>query len=484
MPHPAVRTSRLTVFDMTTAAQQIDLWRQAPSEHQRLEFKEAKTQFDNRTLYKYCVAIANEGGGVLLLGIANKPPRPVVGTKAFRDPLEMAGKLFTALGFRVDIEEVAHPDGRVLVFHIPSRPRGTAYDLQGAYWMRSGEALVPMSEDQLRRIFAEGEPDWLEEHSKTGLDAQQVIDLLDSQAFFELLRLPYPTDRGGVIGRLVTERLVDEMEGTYGIRRLGGLTLAKRLDAFPDLTRKAPRVVVYTGTSKLETKLDQVGTKGYAVGFQGLVGFVMAQLPQNEVIEDAIRKEVKLVPEIAARELIANALIHQDFSVGGASVMVEVYSNRMEVSNPGEPLVPVERFIDGYQSRNERLADLMRRLGICEEKSSGIDRVVHAAEVFQLPAPDFRAGYQRTVVTIHGPRDFEGMDRDDRVRACYQHCALKWVFSERMTNQSLRERFHLPESKSASVSQVIAAAMDAGQIKLDEKVGSSRKYARYLPFWA
>jgi ATP-dependent DNA helicase RecG len=193
---------------------------------------------------------------------------------------------------------------------------------------------------------------------------------------------------------------------------------------------------------------------------------------------------VKLVPEIAARELIANALIHQDFSVGGASVMVEVYSNRMEVSNPGEPLVPVERFIDGYQSRNERLADLMRRLGICEEKSSGIDRVVHAAEVFQLPAPDFRAGYQRTVVTIHGPRDFEGMDRDDRVRACYQHCALKWVFSERMTNQSLRERFHLPESKSASVSQVIAAAMDAGQIKLDEKVGSSRKYARYLPFWA
>jgi predicted HTH transcriptional regulator len=265
---------------------------------------------------------------------------------------------------------------------------------------------------------------------------------------------------------------------------LGGLLLAKKLEDFPDLVRKAPRVVVYPGTSKLETKLDQPGGKGYAVGFQGLVRFVMSQLPQNEVIEDALRKEVKLVPEVAIRELVANALIHQDFRIGGASMMVEIYSNRIEISNPGEPIVPVERFIDGYQSRNERLADLMRRMRICEEKSSGIDKVVHAAEVFQLPAPDFRAGHQRTVVTIYGPKDFEDMDRDDRVRACYQHCALKWVMSERMTNQTLRERFHLPESKTAIVSQIIAAAIEAGAVKADEAVGGSRKYARYLPFWA
>lgn len=164
--------------------------------------------------------------------------------------------------------------------------------------------------------------------------------------------------------------------------------------------------------------------------------------------------------------------------------MIELYSNRVEISNPGEPVVPVERFIDGYQSRNERLADLMRRMNICEEKSSGIDKVIHAVEMFQLPAPDFRAGHRRTFVTLYGQRQFEDMDRDDRIRACYQHCALKWVISERMTNQSLREPFGLPESKSAIVSQVIAAALEAGQIKLDERVGASRKFARYLPFWA
>lgn len=213
--------------------------------------------------------------------------------------------------------------------------------------MRSGESLVPMSEDQLRRIFAEGEPDWLEEYSKQNINGQNVVELLDTQAFFDLLAIPYPTDRQGVMERLIQERLVDQRDNGYAIRRLGALLLARRLEDFEDLSRKASRVVVYPGTNKLETRLDQVGGKGYAVGFQELVGFIMGQLPQSEVIEGAIRKENRLVPEITIRELVANALIHQDFSIGGASMIVEIYANRVEISNPGEPIVPVERFIDG-----------------------------------------------------------------------------------------------------------------------------------------
>ncbi len=138
-----------------------------------------------------------------------------------------AQKLFGTLGFRVDIEEVQHPNGRVVVFDIPSRLKGTAYHLDGAYLMRSGEALVPMSEDQLRRIFAEGKPDWNEEHTKTGLGQQEIIELLDTQTFFELLKLPYPTDRGGVIERLERERLIDKINDLYSIRRMGGSAFSK-----------------------------------------------------------------------------------------------------------------------------------------------------------------------------------------------------------------------------------------------------------------
>ena len=469
---------------MSTTPEQINLWRSASSEHQRLEFKEAKTQFDFGKLCKYCVALANEGGGQMLFGIADKPPRPVVGTTAVNDPVGMAEKLFETLGFRVDVEAVNHPDGRVVAFHIPSRPRGTAYHLDGTYLMRAGEELVPMSEDQLRRIFAEGEPDWLEEHTKTGLNAAQVVELLDTQGFFELLKLPYPEAQAGVLDRLQQERLVDLVGGTYAIRRLGALLLAKRLQDFADISRKAPRVVVYTGSSKLETKLDQPGINGYAVGFRELVHFIMSQLPQNEVIENALRKEVKLVPEIAIRELVANALIHQDFHIGGASVMVEVYSDRVEISNPGEPVVPVDRFIDGYQSRNERLADLMRRFAICEEKGSGVDKVIQAIELHQLPAPDFRAGFKRFSVVLPAPRSFEAMERNDRIRACYQHCCLCYVLNRKMTNQSLRERFKLPESKAESISRTIRDTADAGKIRLADPEQTSTRYRCYVPFWA
>ena len=144
---------------MATTPQQIDLWRQNSSEHQNLEFKEAKKQFDSRKLYEYCVAIANEGGGYLLLGVADRPPRPVVGTRAFPNPVDAEEKVFQKLHFQVEIEAVNHPGGRVLVFHIPSRPLGTPYHLDGKYLMRSGSTLVAMTEDRLRSIFEE-RPDW------------------------------------------------------------------------------------------------------------------------------------------------------------------------------------------------------------------------------------------------------------------------------------------------------------------------------------
>ena len=469
---------------MSITVEQINLWRQLPSETQNLEFKEAKTQYDTKKLSRYCVAIANEGGGHLILGVKDKLPREVVGTQAFNDVVDIAGKLFTWVGFRVDIEEINHPDGRILVFIIPARPRGTAYHYEGAYLMRSGEELVPMSEDQLRKIFAEGQPNWLEEIALKNISAQDVVHLLDTQTFFELLNLPYPTDQSGVIGKLISEKLIEKTDVGFNILNIGAILLAKNLKNFSHIQRKATRVIVYKGESKLETLSDLTGEKGYAVGFIGLVQYVMGKLPQNEIIKNAIRKEVKLVPEVVIRELLANALIHQDFEMTGASPVVEVFSNRVEISNPGEPIVPVERFIDGYQSRNERLADIMRRFGICEEKSSGIDRVIESAEILQLPAPEFLISHKRTIVVIHGERAFRDMSGSDRVRACYQHCVLQYVLRKQMTNQSLRQRFGVSEGSANIISQIISSAVEQNLIKNDPNAPDSRRYARYIPFWA
>jgi ATP-dependent DNA helicase RecG len=153
---------------LTTTVDEIEAWLRAKSEDEHLEFKEAKQQFDTVRLMRYCVGIANEGGGRIVLGVTDALPRRVVGSQAYPDLQDVASKLFAKLRFRVDVEEVHHPNGRVVVFHIPSRPAGTAYAYEGAYVVRSTEDLVPMSEDRLRRIFAEGKPDWLNEAGCTG----------------------------------------------------------------------------------------------------------------------------------------------------------------------------------------------------------------------------------------------------------------------------------------------------------------------------
>ena len=469
---------------MTTTPQQIDPLLTVRSETERLEFKAAENRYDFEELVDYCVALANEGGGRMVLGVTDKIPRRVVGTKAFDLPERTVAGLHDRLHLKVTFDEVAHPDGRVLVFHVPSRPVGQPVHYKGRYLMRAGEELVPMSPDQLKRIMAEGEPSWLLQPAMIDCDDDKVVQLLDTQSYFDLLQLPYPVNRSGVLERFESEKLIARESVGWTITNLGGILFAKKLEQFDRLARKAARVIVYEGTNKLKTKLDKPGSKGYAVGFQGLVEFINGLVPSNEVIEQALRREVKMFPEIAVRELVANALIHQDFTEFGASVKIEIYDDRMEISNPGKPFISPDRFIDEYQSRNERLADLMRRLGICEEKGSGIDKVVHWAEAYQLPAPDFRVGERRTSALLFAHIDFEAMDRSDRIRACYQHCCLRYVMNEKMTNQSLRDRFKLKEDKVATVSQIIAATVDAAKIKAADPAQTSTRYRNYVPFWA
>lgn len=469
---------------MSTTLEELTRWMSAPTEHEALEFKAAKNQFDNTRLFRYCVAIANEGGGKLILGVTDKPPRSVEGTSAFSDPAGIQSKIFGKLRFRVQVEELKHPDGRVVIFHIPPRPRGTAYSLDGAYWMRSTDELLPMSEDQLRKIFDEGKPNWLMQMAREECTAGDVIRLLDTQSYFDLLKLPYPANRDAILERFVSERLIRYNERAFSITNLGAVLFAKRLDEFEGVFRKAPRIVVYDGSSKLDaSRLIGPGTKGYAIGFEGLIEVINTLIPANEFVEKALRRDVKMFPEIAIRELVANALIHQDFNETGTSVTIELYRDRIEISNPGKPIISPDRFIDEYQSRNEKLADLMRRIGVCEEQGKGIDKVINGAEIWQLPAPDFRQSERHTNVVMFAHKAFDAMDGKDRVRACFQHCVLRWMMNQKMTNQSLRERFKLPEHKSETVSRIIRDAMEQGKIKPDDPMNTSKRYARYVPYW-
>jgi ATP-dependent DNA helicase RecG len=456
----------------------------SPHETRNLEFKEAKNTYSREKLFEYCIALANEGGGNLILGISDSYPRTIVGSFAFENVSDIERQIFQKLNISVPVTVLEIDLQRVVVFEVPSRPKGCPLEIDGKYLMRAGDALVAMSPDRLRTIFDEGKENWLSEPATAPVEPQTIIDLLDTQSFFDRLELPYPPTREGVIEKLLLEGLISRLGSSFVIRKLGAVLLAKKFSDFADFKTKVPRVIVYEDTTKLRTKIDQSATMGFASGFPRLVDFVMSQLPQNEAIKGAIRETDRLLPKEAIRELVANALIHQDFSIGGIRTTIEIYSDRIEISNPGTPLSPVSRFIDQYQTRNEALADIMRRMRFCEEKGSGVDRVVDSAERFQLPAPNFLSDGQRTIAIVLGPRKFEEMTRDDKIRAIYQHCVLKYVGRSQMTNETLRARFGLPASKSSTISALIAAAVEDGFIRNDVSVGESRKYARYLPSWA
>jgi predicted HTH transcriptional regulator len=294
-----------------------------------------------------------------------------------------------------------------------------------------------------------------------------------------------PADRNGILEALADDGLIRSCEaGDWDITNLGAVLFAKRLDDFRSVQRKSMRVIKYRGTARVETLKEQVDGKGYASGFERLIGFINGLLPSNEVIEQALRKTVPMFPELAIRELVANALIHQDFFVMGAGPMVEIFDDRIEITNPGEPLVDTQRFVDTPpKSRNEILASLMRRFRICEERGSGIDKVVFQVEFFQLPAPLFEVtgGFTRAVLFAHIA--LSDMDKNDRVRACYLHACLKYVMRRSLTNTSLRERFGIDEKNSAVASRLIKEAVEAGAI-VPYDSAASRKYMKYVPWWA
>ncbi len=317
------------------------------------------------------------------------------------------------------------------------------------------------------------------------LSADEVLARLDYPSYFDLINRPLPDGRTAILEALAADRLIERAGGGHwNVMNLGAILLAKKLSDFDRLQRKAVRVIVYKGKGRVVTLREQSGGRGCAAGFEGLIGFINGLLPVNEVIGQALRKEVPVYPELAIRELVANALIHQDFSVTGRGPMVEIFDDRMEITNPGTPLVETARMLDTPpRSRNEGLASLMRRMGICEERGSGVDKVVFQTEFYQLPAPAFETVGDSTRSTLFAPRPLTKMDQDDRVRAVYLHACLRYVQREFMTNTSLRERFGIDPKNSATASRLIKEVLTAGAVKLHEP-DAAPKLRRYVPNWA
>lgn len=471
--------------------------RSQSTETEWLEFK--KNNIDPDAIGEYISALSNSAclhdkpAAYLVFGIADKT-HEMVGT-AFRPKQfkvgneELENWLARLLNPRVDFKIVESniDDKHIVMFIIdpahnkPVAFKGTAFIRVGSYKKK----LDDYSEKE-RKIWEKGKHiDFEKDVSLKNVSSDDVFQLLNFSAYYDLMKLIQPSNMASVLDKFQEEKFIKKSGTHFNILNLGAILFAKNLDDFEEVSRKAIRIIIYKGSSRVAAIKEKLITKGYAIGIEEAIEYINDQLPRNEEIGQVFRKEIKMLPELAIRELVINAVMHQDFSIKGAGPMIELFNERLEITNPGTPLIDTLRFIDcSPESRNQSLAKMMRRLSVAEERGSGVDKTIEAIELDQLPAPNFIKGERFLRVVLYAHKTLKSMDKNDRVRACFQHCALKYVSGEFMTNTSLRERFNVSERNYSAVSRIIADTIEAGLIKVHDDTSKSKKFAKYVPFWA
>jgi len=471
--------------------------REYPAETGWFEFKENNSNPEK--IGKLISAISNAARiddkecGFIVWGI-NDNTHDVTGTtfqptskKVGNEPYEFwLNKRFQpniALQFR----SVAHPDGNLILLEIPA-PTAAPIAFNGIAYDRIGSATPALMDNQKRYqlLIRKIQPySWEQGLAANYITEDDVFNLIDYPSYFSLTNQPLPDGRLAILSHLEADKLIiSDVGGRWNITNLGAILFAKDLDKLgPSISRKGVRFVSYGGKSKADNVIKRKdGKRGYATGFEGLLAFINNLLPNNEHIGESLRQESPLFPKLAIRELIANSLIHQDMTITGTGPIIELFSDRIEITNPGEPLMEVDRMIDlPPRSRNERLAALMRRMGMCEEQGSGLDKVFTEVEMYQLPPPLLLSSSESMRVALYAPRKFAEMSVEERVRACYYHAILKWIGGERMKNSSLCARFGIQKANAAQASAVIQKTLDAGLIK---HADTQHPRAGYYPIWA
>lgn len=467
------------------------------SENGCVEFKHNNE--NKEMIGKLCSALSNSACieqkdfGYIIWGIEDKT-QGIIGTSFNPETKKVGNQVFlmwlsTRLTPRITISfrNIKHPKGNLILLEIPAA-HTTPIEFENRAYLRIGSGTPPLSdypEHFSKLINNLRQYTWELAIAKSFITSDDVLRLLEYPAYFKLTKQNLPDNKAGILERLEADKLINkDVGGNWNITNLGAILFAYNLDEFDSsLSRKGIRFVAYDGENRASSVKQRVdGKKGYATAFSGVVNYINDRLPVNEHIGSTLREPELLFPEIAIREIIANALIHQDMTISGAGPLIELFKTRIEITNPGKSLVKTERMIDlPPRSRNEALAALMRRMGMCEEQGTGLDKVILSIELNQLPPPEFQELESSMRVILFAAKSFADMTVNDRVRACYQHAIMKYLEGQKLKNSSLCKRFGLEKKNAAQATKVINKSLEREVIKI-----ADHDYPRggYDPIWA
>lgn len=460
------------------------------SELNELDWKSGLSCKTERLAQHLCAFSNLKGGGLLVFGVNDDASLFSVTKQESDEIIKKLGNIAkNNLSTSIAIEHwTTEYKGHSLLFiRIPEQIDKPTHLRGKEIWdsyARSAGQTVKMSRSQIKSMIADSQGLHFEKRIvKENVTTETLLKLLNYQKYFEMADKDQPKDIHVIAKRLEEFGLCQRTEDGWNITNMGAILFANNMADFEGLERYSIIVRKYAGANNRELLSEQIGAFGYVVGFEGLVDYIMKLTSTEEI--GVVRNMKPTYPKIAIREFVANAMIHQDFSIEGMRVVIEIFSNRITITNPGAPLQDINRLLDlPPQSRNEDLAQAMFLLGICERRGSGIDRAVEAIESMLLPASRFTKGENFTRIFMYPQKSLSDMTKQEKIDACYQHACLLYENNEYINNQSIRTRFGLDKNQSSVASRIIADTLEAGRIKVSDENIVSKKYATYVPYYA
>lgn len=460
-----------------------------PNELNGLDWKSGISDNSERLAQHISAFCNNDEGGFLVFGINNDGSCFSLNKEQVDDIIQRIGNIARNNLMRaIQIEHaVVEYDGcSILLVYIPEQVDKPVYlrgkTIYDSYW-RSGGTTSKIPQHQVNTMIARNRGVTFEEDiALSNLQEDEILDLIDYTRFYALIDRPVPSATSSIVSTLELYGACKRSNDGWHITNLGAILFARDINKFPSLASKAVVVRKYSGSNNRNLEVEQVGHLGYAVGFEGLIDFIFKHTSTESI--DVMRESVPTYPKVAIRELVANALVHQDFDITGIQLTIEIFSNRMTITNAGPSLNDVNRLINlPPNSRNEKLAQTLLLLNICERRGSGVDRAVESIEKMFLPAIKIEKGEQFTRATMFPRKRIVDMTKSEKIQVCYQHACLLYEDGKSINNQSIRERFNLNKNQSAMASRIITDTLEVGLIKpVDEAMGS-RKFATYIPFY-
>lgn len=414
----------------------VERLRQMPEETEWLEYKvnncEPELIGEYISALSNSATICNKEKAYLLWGINDKT-HEIQGTsfspkKAKKGNEELENWLTGGLKPRVDFKfiEVRTDKETVVVMEIPAAVN-TPTSFKGTEFIRVGSYKKKLKDypEKERKLWLSFEQKPFELRvAMENVSASKVTELLDCAAYYTLMKLPLPSNRDAIIHNMVDEEFIREMDnGNFAITNMGALLLAKDLNVFAHLKRKAIRVIKYKGNGKTNAIREQVFTKGYAIQFDDITDYIMTLIPQEEEIDGGRRQEHIMFPRKAIREMLGNMIIHQDLTAHGSGPVMEIFDTKVETGD------------------------------------------------------DF------TRTKLYWYDNLNDWKKDDKIRTCYLYTCYCYVNEIEVANAVLRERFGVEEKNKAIISRIIKDTIDAGFIKLSDE-NAAPKLRRYIPYWA